>query len=62
MIKKNSCYFFEIFWIFLIKKIFFGEKNNRELSTFGFGEKQLGLMSDIFLISNLQFANIDNLP
>ena len=48
-------------WILSFKKIFFRE-NNKVLSILGFGEKLFGFISIIFLMFNLQLANIDNLP
>ena len=39
-----------------------GLKIKRELNTFGFGKKELGLISIIFSILNFQLASIDKLP
>jgi len=36
-----------------------GEKNNKELSIFGLGEKDSGLISQIFLTFNFQLLKID---
>ena len=46
----------------ILKKLFLGLKNKSELSIFGLGEKLVGLISQIFLISSFQLLKIDNLP
>ena len=44
----------------ILKKLTFGEKYNRELSIFGLGENDSGLISQIFFIFNFQLAKIDS--
>ena len=54
--------FSKFFGLPISKKSSLGLKNNKELSTFGLGEKQFGLISHIFSTFSFQFDKIDNLP
>ena len=54
--------FSKLFGSLIFTKLVFGLKNNKELSTFGFGIKAAGLISHILLILSFQLQIIDNLP